>query len=219
MKESILLFSKHRMNQSRCPMKKGRKIGVLGGTFDPPHVAHLIIAEEAAQTLGLEHVLFVPAVVPPHKVEVPISPFDVRMLMVEAAISGNAVFKLSDIESRLPSPNYTVNTVEALKGEEANPADIHLIIGSDSLLDFPSWKAPTQLLAQSQVVVYPRSDFPVERAPDDIVAHVQILDVPEIPISSTHLRTRVAAGRSIRYWVPDSVIRIIDERKLYLNRV
>jgi nicotinate-nucleotide adenylyltransferase len=200
-------------------MHYGRKLGVFGGTFDPPHVAHLIIAEEAAQTFGLERVLFVPAVVPPHKIAVPISPFDVRMLMVGAAIKDNPVFQLSDIESRLPSPNYTVNTVEALKEEQGNPVDMYLIIGSDSLLDFPSWKEPSRLLSCSNVVVYPRAGSPVEQAPLGLAAETDVLKVPEIPISSTHLRQRVAAGYSIRYWVPDGVLRIIREKRLYLPTV
>ena len=194
---------------------RAKKIGIFGGTFDPPHLAHLIIAHEAAEALGLERVFFTPALVPPHKIAVRLSPFDVRMKMVEAAIEGNPVFRLTDIERRLPAPNYTINTVEALRGEQADTADIFLIIGSDSLLDFPSWKEPSRLLASCHVAVYPRAGSPVEQAPAMITTQIAVLDVPEIPISSTELRRRVAAGNSIRYWVPDCVLSIIRQESLY----
>jgi nicotinate-nucleotide adenylyltransferase len=196
-------------------MDETPKIGIFGGTFDPPHLAHLIIAQEAAQVLGLERIFFAPALVPPHKIAVPLSPFDVRMKMVEAAIEENPVFRLTDIERRLPAPNYTVNTVEALRREQADTAGIFLIIGSDSLLDFPSWKEPSRLLSSCHVVVYPRAGSPAENAPAAITAEIDILDVPEIPISSTELRKRVAAGDSIRYWVPDRVLSIIRQERLY----
>jgi nicotinate-nucleotide adenylyltransferase len=109
--------------------------------------------------------------------------------------------------------------VGALQKEHANWDEVFLIIGSDSLLDFPSWKEPNRLLTSCRVIVYPRTGSPVEQAPDDVTARMDVLDVPEIPISSTYLRQRVAVGQSIRYWVPDAVLRIIQQKRLYMSRL
>lgn len=196
-------------------MQEAPKIGVFGGTFDPPHIAHLIIAQEAALAYGLRSIVFVPALVPPHKPTVTISPFEIRLRMVDAAVAGDPRFEVSDIEGRLPSPSFTVDTLEVLRQERGNWGDMFLIIGSDSLLDLPSWKTPERLFQRAQLIVYPRQGFPPGNVNHAILEQVTILPVPEIPISSTMLRQRVAMNQSIRYWVPERVREIVETEGLY----
>ncbi len=194
-----------------------KRVGLFGGTFAPPHLAHLIIAQEAIQRMALDKVLFLPALVPPHKRGIPISAFGIRMRMVQAAIEKNASFEISDIESRLPSPSYTIDTLMVLTKRHPDWGSIFLILGSDSLLDLGSWKNPDAILGLATVVVYPRAGFPVEDARRTLLDQVELLDVREIPMSSTYLRGRVRRGLGLRYWVPDRVADMIKEAGLYLD--
>lgn len=208
-------------------------IGVFGGTFDPIHYAHLALAEEAAQTLGLERVLFVPAARPPHKPDQAITPGEDRLAMVELAIAGNPRFAVDRQELDRDGPSYTVDTLLALrdgKGGSAHPADrspgqgpeLTLILSSEAFVDFPNWHEPRRILELARVAVAPREGYPdakavVDQRFPDLAGRVVFLDSPRMRLSASELRERAAAGRSLRYLVPDAVAVYIDDHALYRN--
>jgi nicotinate-nucleotide adenylyltransferase len=192
-------------------------IGLMGGTFDPIHVGHLAIAEEARDALSLARILFVPAGMPPHKRADEVSPVDHRVAMVELAIAGNPSFELSRIEVDRAGPSYTVDTVEAL----AATSDVTVILSAETFAELPTWHEPERLFESARVAVVPRDGYP---APDpDWLAgafpgredRVSFLEGPRLGLSSTILRGRVAVGRSIRYLVPEAVVRYIAANGLY----
>ena len=194
-----------------------RNIGVMGGTFDPVHLGHLAVAEEAREVLGLERILFVPAGQPPHKPAVEISPVEHRVAMVELAIADNPAFELSRIEVDRAGPSYTVDTVEAL----ARDADVTLILSAETFAELPTWHEPERLFEAGHLAVVPREGYP---APDPawLAAtfpgredRVIYLDAPHLGVSSTAIRDKVAAGRSIRYLVPTTVGAYITANNLY----
>lgn len=191
------------------------RVGVFGGSFDPPHVGHLIIAQEAWEQAGLDLVVFLPSPSPPHKDERFLSPFPVRMAMVRAAVEGDHRFMVWDLEATLPPPHFTVRTLQEVKRQRPSWERLYLIIGSDSLLDFPTWYQPHEVIRLASLVVYPRPGFPVCKARDEYLAHAQLLHSAELPVSSTDLRQRVRQGRSVRYWVPDGVLTLISQHGLY----
>ncbi|MCU0612236.1 MAG: nicotinate-nucleotide adenylyltransferase [Candidatus Eisenbacteria bacterium] len=192
-------------------------VGIFGGTFDPPHIGHLIIAQEALEQARLDCVVFIPAMVPPHKRDARVSPFPLRLAMVHAATSTNPRFSVSDIEATLPPPSFTVDTLRALRRAEPEWRDLHLIIGSDSLLELPTWRMPEEVLRMARLVVYPRA---VPGATDPSPAYAAgalFLDASHLPVSSSLVRQRVRSGRSARYWLPDSVWDLVVSRRLYLS--
>jgi nicotinate-nucleotide adenylyltransferase len=199
-------------------------LGVFGGTFDPIHVAHLALAQEAAESLGLERVLFVPAGSPPHKPGIAVSPGADRLAMVQLAIAGNDRFRASRIELDRHGPSYTVDTLEALAaGREASgiPGEIVLILSADAFLGLPSWREPRRVLALARLAVAPRDGYP-EAGPGFLAAEFPgladraiFLDGPRIRLSASVLRDRAAAGRSLRYLVPDAVAAYIGDHGLY----
>jgi nicotinate-nucleotide adenylyltransferase len=203
------------------------RIGLFGGAFDPIHVAHLIIAEQAREQLGLDRVWFTPAAIPPHKRTVELTPGRCRLEMIELATAGHESFEASAIEINRGGISYTVDTLRALK--EARPDDdFHLILGSDSLRDFPLWLAPAEILRMSKLAVARRPGAnelevaDVERRLDlgargRLVAHV--IDVPLMEISSSDIRARIASGRSIRYMVPAAVEAYIRHHRLYVEAI
>jgi nicotinate-nucleotide adenylyltransferase len=204
-------------------------LGVLGGTFDPIHVAHLALAQEAAESLGLERVLFIPAGSPPHKPGVAVTPGADRLAMVRLAIAGNERFEVSRIELDREGPSYTVDTLEALtagrsKGVSADAAgEITLILSADAFLGLRSWRQPRRVLELARLAVAPRDGYP-EAGPDFLVTHFPdladravFLDGPRIRLSASVLRDRAAAGRSLRYLVPDAVAAYIGDHGLYLS--
>jgi nicotinate-nucleotide adenylyltransferase len=189
----------------------------MGGTFDPIHVGHLAIAEEAREALELDRVLFVPAARPPHKPDGAAATIDDRRAMVTLAIAGNAAFELSRIEVDRPGPSYTVDTVEALAGS----GELTVILSAETFADLPRWHEPEWLFDLARVAVVPREGYP---APDPAwlsatfpgrEGRVTYLEGPRLGLSSTAIRARVAAGRSIRYLVPDAVEAYIAEHRLY----
>jgi nicotinate-nucleotide adenylyltransferase len=204
--------------------RRPRSIGIMGGTFDPIHVGHLAIAEEARDALGLERILFVPAGQPSHKPIGAVTPAAERVAMVELAIADNDAFELSRIEVDRPGPSYTADTVETIRADEARAgrtADLTLILSVETFLELPTWRAPDRLLAAARLAVVPREGYP---APDPgwLNDHfpgqedrVDFLEGPRLGLSSTALRERVARGRSIRYLVPGAVARYIDSHRLY----
>jgi len=198
-----------------------QRIGVLGGTFDPIHLAHLRLAEDAAEQLGLLRVLFVPAPNPWRKAGRAISAVEHRLAMVRLAIADNDRFDLSTIELEQDGPTYTARTLESLHATLPGESELYFIMGADALADLPHWHAPDEIVRLARLAVTRR---PRHRVPDvDALAqrvsglHDALSEVRMAPlsISSTELRRLAAAGRSLRYLVPDSVAAYIKEHGLY----
>jgi len=195
-------------------------IGVIGGTFDPIHTGHLIIAQEAHTRLGLDSVVFVPAGQPPHKLECAITDPEHRFEMVRLAIADNAHFSVSRIDLDREGPCYTVDTIGLLQRKWGANTRIYFMIGADSLSELPGWRQPERLLRLCQVVAVARPGYQMDlRALDRLLpgaaSLIQLLDAPTLDISSTGVRRRVAEGLAIRYLVPTTVERYILENRLY----
>jgi nicotinate-nucleotide adenylyltransferase len=197
-------------------------LGILGGTFDPIHHGHLLIAEEAREALGLERVLLVPAAAPPHKPGRPVTDATHRLAMVELAIAGNPAFEVGRQELERGGTSYTVDTLLALRAERgAAAADPWLILSSEALAELPTWRDPDRILALCRLAVVPRGGYAdldtawvASRFPgrED---RVRFLPGPLLPISGSVVRRRAAAGRSVRYLVPDAVAAYIAKHRLY----
>ena len=213
------------MSAGPAPVVAG-SLGVFGGTFDPIHFAHLAVAEEAAEVLGLERVLFVPAGQPPHKLDRAITTAADRLAMVEAAIAGNDRFALDRLELERDGPSYTVDTLEALARRRApggHAPELTLILSADSYLDLAAWREPRRILELARLAVAPRDGYPVADAGfmtalfPDLADRVVFLAGPRMRLSASELRDRARAGRSLRYLVPDAVAAYIDDHGLYRN--
>jgi nicotinate-nucleotide adenylyltransferase len=201
-------------------------LGVFGGTFDPIHVAHLAVAEEAVEALGLERVLFVPAGEPPHKPGREITPAEDRLAMVELAIADNPRFAVDRLELDRPGPSYTVDTLDALRATRAAAGlaeGLTLILSAEAFLDLMTWREPRRVLELARVVVAPRDGYP-DAGPEFLAEHLPdladratFLDGPRLRLSASELRARAAAGRSLRYLVPDAVSAYIGDHGLYQN--
>jgi len=196
-------------------------LGVFGGTFDPIHHGHLAIAEEAREALGLERVLFVPAAASPFKTDRDATDAPHRLAMVEAAIEGNPAFSCSQLELDRPAPSYTVDTLAVLAAQGTGPDALWLILSSEALAGLPRWRDPGRILDLARVGVVPRAGH-------DPLGHgwagdafpgrgdrFAFLSGPLLPISGSVVRRRAAAGRSVRYLVPDAVARYIKMYGLY----
>ena len=198
-----------------------RRIGVLGGTFDPPHLGHLWLATLAAEALQLDRVLFMPAAQPPHKRRQEISGTTDRLLMTRLAIADNRAFELSAVEMERPGPSYTVDSVEELQRQLGDRAALYLVMAADSLSQIETWREPDRLLSLLEWVVGPRPgvELPQRAALDrrfgEAAKRIHLLSGPSLDVSSSEIRTRVAAGHSIRYLVPRAVEELIVERGLY----
>jgi nicotinate-nucleotide adenylyltransferase len=199
------------------------RVGVFGGTFDPVHFGHLILAEQAREQARLDEIWFVPAARPPHKPEGELTRFDQRSEMLSLAIAGNAAFRVLELENERPGPSYTVDTLTELRHREP-AADLWLLIGSDTLNDLRSWYEKQRLPGLASLLVMVRPSHPVPplaRIQDelgvssDVDLRMETLDVPQIDISSRDLRRRAAAGRSLRYFLPRAVEVYIREKHLY----
>ncbi len=195
-------------------------IGILGGTFDPPHLAHLAVAEEAREALGLSRVLFVPAGQPWQKAGRPVTPGRLRLAMVERAVAGNPGFVADPREVDRPGPSYTDETIAELAAETGS--EPWFILSAEALAGFATWRDPERILGLARICVVPRDGSPDaalatfrERFPG-AADRLIILDQPRLAISSTQIRARVRAGRSIRYLVPDAVVDLISEYALYV---
>ena len=185
------------------------RIGIFGGTFDPPHVGHLIAAQEVHWQLGLDRLLLVPASVPPHKRDRAIAAGGVRMEMLRAAIAGDDRFEASDIELRREGPSYTVETLRQLR-EEHPDAELFLAIGADQVVELETWRGTNEIFELATVAVFARSG----QAPET-EREVRVVDVPEMALSSTEVRRRVREGLPVSYMVDREVARIIRRQGLY----
>jgi nicotinate-nucleotide adenylyltransferase len=182
------------------------KLGVFGGTFDPIHHGHLAIALAALESLGLERVVFVPARRSPLKDVGPVASAEDRVAMLERALDGEPRFECSRIELERDQPSYTVETLEALRPR----GELFFILGADAARDLEKWHSPERIRELATLVIARRPGSAVTRVTGDI-----LLDSPLMDMSARDLRSRAAAGRSLRYLVPDAVWRYIDERGLY----
>jgi nicotinate-nucleotide adenylyltransferase len=201
------------------------RIGLFGGTFDPPHVGHLALAEWAREALSLDRVLFVPAGRPPHKGRARLSPVVHRVAMTRLAVRGNRAFAVSALEVVRDGPSFTVDTLRALKRREPR-ARIFLLMGADSLAEFHTWRDPAGIVAFATLAVAERPGSPgpgraalgrraAARAGLRGRPRIAWLRNPGLEVSSSAIRARLSAGRTVRYLVPDAVARYIARHRLY----
>ena len=199
------------------------KIGILGGTFDPIHIGHLVVAEEARTKLGLSEVFFVPAGQPWLKQDHHITPAAHRVEMVLHAIADNPHFKLSALEVERPGPSYTVDTLTMLRKQLDSEASLFFILGRDTLAELPLWKEPEKVAQLCRLVGAPRlGSKDLKRLQTEIpglLDKIIQLDMPVIGISSSDIRQRLARGLSIRYLVPVEVEEYIREQSIYPTSV
>lgn len=195
------------------------KIGIMGGTFDPIHYGHLILAEQARERFDLDQVLFITAADPPHKSGLEITPVRHRHQMTCLAVMGNERFECSTIEMDRPGPSYTIDTLKQILGLKGLGTNVYLLVGTDEAAALMSWRDPYGIQELATVVVANRPGQSVECAlkalPDDFARQIVPLQMPGVDISSTDLRERVRSGRSIRYLVPEAVERYIVGERLY----
>ena len=199
------------------------RVGILGGTFDPVHVAHLRLAEDAREALALDEVLFVPAGDPWRKSDPQgpsgrrITATEHRLAMLQLAVAGNDDFAISDVELRRTGPTYTADTLEQLAGERLDD-EFWFIVGADALADMPNWHEPERIVAHATLAVAARAGETVDPATVGLPAvagRLVTFAMPRMDVSSTDIRARVAAGRSIRYLVPPEVERYVAAHQLY----
>ncbi len=196
------------------------RLGILGGTFDPIHIGHLILAEEAYDQLGLNLVLLAPAADPPHKREQGKSPAGRRVRMVELAIADNPHLALSRVDVERPGPHYTLDMVRLLREQHGPGVELFFLMGLDSLADLPTWHRPLDLMQQCKLVAFsrPGAGFDwetLEAALPGARSEVIVLPMPLLQISGSDLRERARQGRFLRYLVPPPVEQYIREQQLY----
>lgn len=193
------------------------RLGLLGGTFDPPHYGHLIAAQEVAWRLGLDQVLFLPAHQNPLKSRAPSSAADHRCAMVALAIDGNAVLQLSRLDVDRPPPSYTVDLLRLLHTPDKQ---LFFLVGADILPELPRWRSPEEILRLARLVVVRRPGSPepdVAGLPAAVRERVEVVPIPGVDIAARHLRERVRLGQPIRYFVPPAVERYIYDHRLYTS--
>jgi nicotinate-nucleotide adenylyltransferase len=210
-----------RLSVRAGPLRVGnQRVGLLGGSFDPPHIGHLILAEEARDQLGLDRVLFAPAGQQPLKQGQAVTAVEDRVRMTELAIADNPAFELSRGDVDRPGPHYTVDLIAIIAAQLPPDAELYFLMGFDSLRDLPKWREPEKLIRAAHLVALSRPDIPIdwdelERALPGARERVRLLDMPELEIASRDLRERVRTGRSVRYMVTDAVKAFIEEKRLY----
>lgn len=200
-----------------------RRVGIFGGTFDPVHLGHLVLAEQCREQGRLDEVWFVPSARPPHKLGRPLTPFGQRIEMLSLAVAGNPAFRIEPSEKDRPGPSFTVDTLADF-GRRYAACDFFLLIGTDTLKDLPTWRDPAGVVERAALLVGSRPGWPVLSAerlraelglPEGAALRVQHVEAPLIDIASRDLRDRAARGRSLRYLVPRAVEVYIEDRGLY----
>lgn len=190
-----------------------RRIGLLGGTFDPPHVGHLVLAEQCRHVLALDQVLVVVTGRPPHKG--PLTSFHHRFEMARLAFEGNSALHVDSTEGEREGASYTIDTLRALRDRFGEGVGFWLLMGSDSLQEFDTWRKPEEIVRLSRIAVYARPGHAA--AGSKWSAHSDQVDGPLLDVSSTELRRWVRLGRSLLYLVPDAVRDYIGAQRLYLS--
>jgi nicotinate-nucleotide adenylyltransferase len=198
------------------------RIGIFGGTFDPPHLGHLILAAEATAQLGLDRLLWVLTPDPPHKRNQQLTPINIRLELVQAALKNDPNFELSRVDLDRDGPHYTLDTVKII--QQQNPADeLFYLIGGDSLHDFPNWYQPKQLLAEVKglgVMRRPGDQIDLSRlemALPGVIQKINFVDAPLLEIASHEIRRRIATGRPYRYYLLPAVYACIKAKGYYLK--
>lgn len=206
----------------------GKRIGLIGGTFDPIHYGHLVIAEEVQAVLNLTDMIFIPAGQPPHKLKRESTPVQHRLAMLRLAIASNPCFSISSLEIERPGPSFLVDTLRILREAWGEEVEISFVLGWDSLEDLHKWYNPTGILAHlNHLVAVGRPGYSdddeaeynkqLEEELPGITQLLLVVPTPQLAISSTDLRQRVAEGRPIKYQTPEVVERYISEHRLYLS--
>ncbi len=199
-----------------------KKVGIMGGTFNPIHNGHLFLAEHAYEQAGLDYILFMPTMNPPHKTDMSILSAEHRINMVREAIKNNPHFIISDLELNRPGITYTSDTLIAIK--EDNPdTEYYFIVGGDSLMMMEHWMEPQTVFNLSTIIAGGREQCSQNQLEEQVKnleniynGKIILLDMPLMEISSEITRDRVANGKSIRYYVPDKVVSYIKEHDLYM---
>lgn len=199
-----------------------KKIGIMGGTFDPVHIGHLIVAEAARDAYDLDEVLFIPTGDPPHKKVEQLAPADKRAHMLELAVNGNSSFSVDMLEIYRKGITYTVDTLKELKVRYPKDAALYFIIGGDTLLEIDTWKAYEEVVQMCSFIVYQRPGYESEavrhealRLLNEYNANIHFVEGPFLEISSKDIRNRILLNKTIKYLVPESIERFIMERHLY----
>jgi nicotinate-nucleotide adenylyltransferase len=195
-------------------MRNRKKVGILGGTFDPIHMGHLVLAEQVREKFQLERVIFIPCASPPHKTEQKLSPADDRFEMTKLALEGNPYFFVSDIELKREGLSYTVETLRELK-EFYRDSEIYFLTGSDVLDEITTWKDPEEIYKLAKIVIGVRPGFDKFDPENHFAKKSIIVEITGIDISSTQIREKVRKGESIKYLVPSKVEEYIKNRNLY----
>lgn len=205
--------------EARHPKPGTRNLGLMGGTFDPIHCGHLILAEQAREQFKLDKVLFVTAADPPHKTGNDITAVEDRHKMVSLAVENNDRFECSTIEIERGGTSYTIDTLKQIKLLYGDRVNIYLLLGADEAATLMSWREPYGIQELATMVVANRPGEEVEDVlkllPEDFARNIEPLKMPGVDISSTDLRERVRSGKSIRYLVPESVENYIMKKGLY----
>lgn len=198
-----------------------KKVGIMGGTFNPIHFGHLLLAEHAYEQAGLDYVLFMPTMNPPHKSDINMVSAEHRINMVELGIKNNPHFLMSAIELNRPGITYTSDTLKVLK--EGNPdTEYYFIVGADSLMTMVDWMNPQIVFNLSTIIAGGRAQYSMEQLDEHreylettYNGKILLLDMPIIEISSANIRERISHGKSIKYYLPDNVLSYINEQNLY----
>lgn len=196
------------------------RVGIFGGTFDPIHLGHLVVAQEVCFRARLNRLLFVPAGQPPHKPGRVVTPAAHRLALLELALAGSAAFGIARVEVERAGPSYSVDTVRALRDELGSGIELLFVLGSDQLADLPTWHQPAELLALCRLIAVERPGAPcdllaVEAALPGLRERLMWVPIPQIGIAASEIRRRVAAGEPIRYLVPEAVAAYVAAHNLY----
>ncbi len=190
------------------------KLGIFGGSFNPPHNGHLIVIESVRDALKLDRVIFIPSAQTPNKISLNLAPPIMRYEMTKLAIKGNLSFDVSDTEVKRKGISYTIDTLNEFNLKYPN-CKLSLIIGSDNLVEFSTWRSPDEILESAELIVMSRYGFSTQNVKSEYSRYVTFINVPQIGISGTDIRRRVRLGKSIRYLVPKDVEEYILDNHLY----
>jgi nicotinate-nucleotide adenylyltransferase len=192
------------------------KICLFGGTFDPPHLGHLLIAQTVCEAENFDRIIFIPALKPPHKNQKIITPVNLRLEMLESAVLDNPRFEISQMEIQRGGTSYSLDTIKQFKTEyQLTKGDIFFLIGSDTLGQFDSWNEPKKIVKECSVLVAVRPGFKPSTIPNWILHNIQFANIPRFEISSSNIRKRWKENKTIRYMVTLSVWDTINKYNLY----